>query len=96
VPFGKEAEVSRLRVDIRSHANFAEYVPISLILLAGIEAAGANRTLCLMLAVMLILSRFMHPIGMARKAPNPLRAGGAILAWLMILGAAVTALLLVI
>jgi hypothetical protein len=49
-----------------------------------------------MLAVMLILSRFMHPIGMARKAPNPLRAGGAILAWLMILGAAVTALLLVI
>jgi uncharacterized membrane protein YecN with MAPEG domain len=95
VAFGKEAEASKLRIAIRSHGNFAEYVPISLILLAGIEAAGASRTLCLVLAGMLILSRLLHPIGMARKAPNPFRAGGAVLSWLMILGAAVTAVVLV-
>jgi uncharacterized membrane protein YecN with MAPEG domain len=95
VPFGKEDETAKLRVAIRSHANFAEYVPLSLILLAGIEAAGANRALCLALAGMLILSRLLHPIGMARKAPNPFRAGGAMLSWLMILGAAVTAVVLV-
>jgi len=95
VAFGNEAETSKLRIAIRSHANFAEYVPLSLILLAGIEAAGANRTLCLVLAGMLILSRLLHPIGMARKAPNPFRAGGAMLSWVMILGAAVTAAVLV-
>jgi hypothetical protein len=95
LPFGKEGEPSKLRIAIRAHANFAEYVPISLILLAGIEAAGASRTLCLVLAGMLILSRLMHPIGMARKAPNLFRAGGAMLAWLMIVAAAVTALVMV-
>jgi uncharacterized membrane protein YecN with MAPEG domain len=82
--FGTETEVSPLRIAIRSHANFAEYVPIALILLGGIEAAGASHALCLILAAMLILGRLAHPIGMARKAPNPFRAGGAALTWLMI------------
>jgi uncharacterized membrane protein YecN with MAPEG domain len=91
--FGTETAVSPLRIAIRSHANFAEYVPIALILLGGIEAAGANRTLCLILAAMLILGRLAHPIGMARKAPNPFRAGGAMLTWTMIGIAAVEALL---
>jgi uncharacterized membrane protein YecN with MAPEG domain len=90
--FGKETEVSPLRIAIRSHANFVEYVPLALILLAWIEAAGASRILCLVLAAMLILGRLAHPIGMARKAPNPFRAGGAMLTWTMIGIAAVVAL----
>jgi uncharacterized membrane protein YecN with MAPEG domain len=85
VAFGKEQEeISPLRAAIRAHANFAEYVPIALILLAGIEAAGASHALCLILAIMLIAARVAHPIGMARKAPNPFRGGGAALTWLMI------------
>jgi uncharacterized membrane protein YecN with MAPEG domain len=92
--FGTETAVSPLRIAIRSHANFAEYVPIALILLGGIESAGANRTLCLILAAMLILGRLAHPIGMARKAPNPFRAGGALLTWTMIGVTAIVALLL--
>jgi uncharacterized membrane protein YecN with MAPEG domain len=93
VAFGKEREeLSPLRAIIRSHANFAEYVPIALILLAGIEAAGASQTLCLILAAMLIIARIAHPIGMARKAPNPFRGGGAALTWAMILIAGLEAL----
>jgi uncharacterized membrane protein YecN with MAPEG domain len=85
VAFGKEQEeISPLRAAIRAHANFAEHVPIALILLAGIEAAGASHALCLILAIMLIAARIAHPIGMARKAPNPFRGGGAALTWLMI------------
>jgi uncharacterized membrane protein YecN with MAPEG domain len=85
VAFGKEnEEISPLRAAIRSHANFAEYVPIALILLAGIEAAGASHALCLILAIMLIAARIAHPIGMARKAPNPFRGGGLALTLLMI------------
>jgi len=82
--FGKETEASPLRIAIRSHANFAEYVPLALILLAGIEADGASHALCIFLAALLILGRLAHPIGLARKAPNPFRAGGALLTWTMI------------
>jgi len=92
--FGAESAVSPLRIAIRSHANFAEYVPIALILLGGIEAAGANRALCLILAAMLILGRAAHPIGMARKAPNSFRAGGAMLTWIMIGVTSVVALVI--
>jgi uncharacterized membrane protein YecN with MAPEG domain len=93
VAFGKEQEeISPLRAAIRAHANFAEYVPIALILLAWIEAAGASHTLCLILAAMLILARIAHPIGMARKAPNPFRGGGAALTWAMLLIAGLEAL----
>jgi len=92
--FGTESGVSPLLIAIRSHANFSEYVPIALILLGGIEAAGTSRTLCIILAAMLILGRLAHPIGMARKAPNPFRAGGALLTWAMIGIAAVVALVM--
>jgi uncharacterized membrane protein YecN with MAPEG domain len=95
IELGKESDTSALRIAIRSHANFAEYVPIALILLTGIEAAGASDTLCLILAIMLIAARVAHPIGMARKAPNLFRAGGALLTWIVIGVAAVAALVMV-
>jgi len=92
--FGAEGAISPLRIAIRTHANFSEYVPIALILLGGIEAAGANHTLCLILAAMLVIGRLAHPIGMARKAPNAFRGGGAMLTWVMIGITAVAALVM--
>ncbi len=83
-----------LLVPIRAHANFAEYVPLALILLGGIEYAGAPHILCLILAAMLIIGRIAHPLGMARPAPNPFRAGGACLTWGMIGIASITALVI--
>jgi uncharacterized membrane protein YecN with MAPEG domain len=92
VMLGKEADASSLQIACRAHANFAEYVPIALILLGGIEAAGASHGFCLVLALLLIISRIAHPVGMTRPAPNPFRAGGALLTWVMIVLASLDAL----
>jgi uncharacterized membrane protein YecN with MAPEG domain len=80
---------------IRAHGNFAEYVPLALILLAALEAVHAPHLLCRALAAMLVLGRVLHPIGMAMPAPNAFRAGGAMLTWVMIAVASLTALVLV-
>ena len=82
-----------LVVAMRAHANFAEYVPLALILLGGIELAGGSHTLLVILAVLLVLGRLAHPIGMIRAA-MPFRAAGAVLTWLVILIASVWALIL--
>jgi uncharacterized membrane protein YecN with MAPEG domain len=42
--------------------------------------------------IALIAARIAHPIGMTRKAPNPFRAGGALLTWVMIVLAGLDAL----
>jgi uncharacterized membrane protein YecN with MAPEG domain len=94
VALGREDGATKLQIAVRAHGNFAEYVPLGLLLLGGIEAAGAGRGLCVVLAVMLVAGRLMHPLGMARKAPNLFRLGGTLLTWLMIVIAAVAALIL--
>jgi len=85
-----------LYVAVRAHGNFSEYVPLALILLGGIEWSGAPRWLCIVLALMLIIGRILHPFGLTRPAPNPFRAGGAMLTWTMIGIASSTALVLAI
>jgi uncharacterized protein len=79
VGIGKEGEAPSLFVRSRSQANFAEYVPLSLILLGLLEHGGAHRYLVLGLAAVLVLARILHPIGMGKPAPNPYRAGGTML-----------------
>jgi uncharacterized membrane protein YecN with MAPEG domain len=81
---GTDTGAADLRAPIRAHANFAEYVPLALILLGGLEIAGVPRWLLLLLAALLVVGRLLHPFGMARPAPNLYRAGGAILTWTMI------------
>ena len=76
------------------HANFAEYVPLILILLGGIEYAGAPHNLVLGLAVALVVARLSHAFGLPRPAPNPLRAAGASLTWIVLLVASAEALIL--
>ncbi|HQT47524.1 MAG TPA: MAPEG family protein [Acidocella sp.] len=91
---GSEPGAAALKLAVRAHANFAEYVPLALILLAGIEAAGAPRDLVIGLAVALVLGRLGHAFGMFRPAPNPFRACGALVTWAVIGVACVTALIL--
>jgi hypothetical protein len=83
-----------LRAATRMHANFAEYVPLILILLGGIEYAGAPHNLVLGLAVALVVARLSHAFGLPRPAPNPLRAAGASLTWIVLLVASAEALIL--
>ena len=77
--FGNECDASPLFVAIRAQANFAEYVPFSLILIALNEEAGAPRAIVLAMAAMLVLGRLLHPLGLSRIAPNFFRASGVIL-----------------
>jgi len=65
-----------------------------LILLGGIEVSGATRLTCEIFAGLLILARIAHAIGIRLAGPHPLRAFGALLTWLVILGLSIEALLL--
>lgn len=81
-----------LQVAVRSHANFAEYVPIALILLAIAEHDLGPSWFVLGLAGALVLGRVAHPIGMRMRPPNVFRAGGIMLTWSMIGAASLHAL----
>jgi uncharacterized membrane protein YecN with MAPEG domain len=81
-----------LLIACRAHGNFIEYVPFALILMAGIESAGASHLFLLLLALFLIVGRILHPLGMTRPVPNPFRAGGTVLTWATILLASLDAL----
>ncbi|MGO4855670.1 MAPEG family protein [Phaeovulum sp. W22_SRMD_FR3] len=71
---------SDLLVHIRIHGNFAEYVPISLILLLMAELQGAPVWLLHGLCVMLLAGRLLHMQGLARgKRGLRLRAAGMVL-----------------
>lgn len=90
---GNEAAPA-LQIAIRMHGNFAEYVPLALILLGGIEASGAAHWLVGLLGVLLICGRAVHPLGLIRPAPNPFRVCGAVLTWVVIIWASLDALLI--
>lgn len=62
----------RLEHAIRAQGNFAEYVPLALILLAAAEWNGVTRWLLVPIAVAFVAGRLLHPIGIA-SADAPMR-----------------------
>jgi uncharacterized protein len=96
VLFGDGGDASVLK-RVRSHANFAEFVPLALILIGLLEAGGAGHGLIQGLLLALLVARILHPIGMF-AAPNSPRQfacrGGGILLTLAVLGVAAITLLL--
>jgi len=89
VALGEEHNASRLFVAVRRHGHFAEYVPLSLILMMLLELGHARRMILIGLGVALVLARIMIVFGLGRAAPNVLRAGGSTIQYLMILVASV-------
>ncbi len=83
-----------LRTRIRAHANFAETVPIFLILLALLELATGGDLWLWGAAILFILARIAHVFGMDRPAPNALRIGSVAITWLVLLGLAIYAILI--
>jgi uncharacterized membrane protein YecN with MAPEG domain len=49
---------------IRAHGNFAEYVPLILLLTGYFESSGGSRYIVRILLIVLIVARLMHPVGM--------------------------------
>lgn len=81
---------------IRSHGNFAEYVPLTLLLIALLEARGAAHLLVQAMLLVLLLARLVHPIGMfaaKNSAAQFACRGGGIFATLLVMAAAAVGLL---
>ena len=74
-------------IAFRRHGNFAEWVPLALILLAVLEINGAPTAAIHALGIGLVVARVAHPLGL--KVDDP---GGA----LRTVGAAGTALVVLI
>ena len=79
---------------MRAHANFVEYAPFFLILLALVELAKGSQTWLWLVAILFILGRLAHAFGMDRKAPNVLRIAGMLLTWTPLIGLAAYAIAL--
>lgn len=69
---------------IRAHANWAEFVPISLILLWLAETTQANHVVLWVAAAMLVVGRFLHAWGLVTKRLTKRRQLGALLNYVVI------------
>ena len=79
---------------IRAHANFAEYVPIILVLMGLIETNTGPGPLLGVIGVALVICRIAHAMGMGRPAPNPGRMVGTGGTFLILLALSIWALVL--
>lgn len=77
---------------MRAQANFAEYVPIAVLLLALVELAGGDRRGLWVLGALLLIGRLVHPFGMDAPGVGRLRTLGFALTALVTLILAVWAL----
>lgn len=90
---GEEEELLRA---VRAQANLAEYSPITLILLACAELNGGPWWLTTILALVFIVGRIIHSIGMKQTdLPWQPRVRGMQLTFLTIAALCITNLLLV-
>ncbi len=81
---------------MRVHANFSEYVPISLILIFFLEYLQSKPILIHFLCITLLLGRIIHAIGLSRVPENfRYRVIGMALTFTTILSAAICILFLV-
>lgn len=55
---------------IRVHANFAEYVPFALLMIALVELRGAQTWLVHALGLCLVLARLSHAWGVSQEREN--------------------------
>ena len=74
---------------MRVHANFAEYVPLTLLLIFFLEQAGAAPLRVHLLCAMLLAGRVLHAIGVSRvREPYALRVVAMTLTFTPLIGAA--------
>ncbi len=87
VPYG-DGDLTTLRSAIRAHGNFAEYVPIVIILLGLLEFAGFSKVYLNGFFLTLVLARISHAIAMFSRIKSTVyfvtRIFGALTTWLII------------
>ncbi|MFQ2605499.1 MAPEG family protein [Aeromonas caviae] len=78
-----EGEAPEMLAAIRAHGNFAEYVPLTLLLMALCELAGGGSLWLHLGGVLLLVGRILHAIGIQiPRAPNMPRLFGTLFFWL--------------
>jgi len=77
---------------MRAHANFTEYTPFFLILLALVELARGSESWLWGVGIAFILGRLLHPFGMDRPGASAMRIAGIVITWACLLGLAAYAL----
>ncbi len=92
VLFGDGGNI-KLRSAIRAHANFAEYVPLIVLMVAMLEMSGMPAARVHLLMGALLVARLLHPLGMY-VGPRTLqfqicRVGGILLTILVLIASAV-------
>jgi uncharacterized membrane protein YecN with MAPEG domain len=74
---GGDAAMTR---KVRVHANFAEYVPLALLMLALLELSGTAAVVLWTCGVLLLAARVLHAVGLGSSAGYSTgRFGGALL-----------------
>jgi len=82
---GGDASLARA---IRAHANFAEQVPLALLLLVLVDGFGVAATIVHALGTALVIGRVANAVGLSRSlGPTPPRQAGAALTLLVIVAA---------
>ena len=96
VPYG-DANNDRLRVATRMHGNFAEWVPLIVLLVAGLEMNGLADHHLHMLMGALVAARILHATGLSFSVGTPFyfagRISGALTTWLVLCTASVLILI---
>lgn len=67
IGYGESKELSRA---IRVHANFAEYVPLALLLLYFLESQGGHSIIMFLLGGLLLIGRILHAYGVSKVEEN--------------------------
>ncbi len=79
---------------IRAHANFAEYVPICLVLIAAVELSYDEPppVLLWVAGLSLVVVRLLHAVGMDIRRANAWRVVGIVGTWVILAGLSLWAL----
>lgn len=78
---------------MRVHANFAEYVPLALVLLALLESMSASAYLLHALGVTLLAGRLIHAFGVSQDKENlNLRVTGMVMTFIVLVTASLACL----
>lgn len=80
---------------IRVHANFVEYVPMLLVLLALLELGGLDRRVVALLGALLFVGRLLHARGLGRSEGKSFgRLWGTLLTWTVLVAGSLLAIVL--
>ena len=73
---------------IRVHSNFAEYVPLSLLLISFVEMSGASALMVHFLGLCLLVGRAVHAYGVSQLNENyAFRVAGMAMTFTTLMGA---------